>query len=143
MVATYAWTGGPGTVHSACAKAGVLALTRTLAVEWARHRIRVVAVAPGPFSSTGAADRLWPSEDLEEKVRRAIPLGRFATREEVARAAAWLVSDEAAYVTGECLTLDGAAWLGRGILGTDEPIPKVRRRRPRAPSTTEAKGKDS
>lgn len=129
VVATYAWTGGPGTVHSAAAKAGVLAMTRTLAVEWARHGIRVVAIAPGPFDSVGAADRLWPSEQLEERVRRAIPLGRFARREEVARAAAWLLSDEAAYVTGECLTVDGGGWLGRGILGADEPIPKVRRRR--------------
>jgi NAD(P)-dependent dehydrogenase (short-subunit alcohol dehydrogenase family) len=129
VVATYAWTGGPGTIHSACAKAGVLALTRTLAVEWAAHGIRVVAVAPGPFDSSGAADRLWPSETLKDKVRAAIPLGRFATREEVADAAAWLVSDRASYVTGECLTLDGGGWLGRGILGVDEPIPKVRRRR--------------
>lgn len=129
VVATYAWTGGPGTVHSAAAKAGVLAMTRTLAVEWARHGIRVVAIAPGPFESKGAADRLWPSEELEEKVRAGIPLGRFAQREEVARAASWLVSDEASYVTGECLTIDGGAWLGRGILGADEPIPKVKRRR--------------
>ncbi len=129
VVATYAWTGGPGTVHSASAKAGVLAMTRTLAVEWARHGIRVVAIAPGPFDSEGAADRLWPSVELEERVRRSIPLGRFARREEVARAATWLVSDEAAYVTGECLTVDGGGWLGRGILGADEPIPKVTRRR--------------
>lgn len=129
VAATYAWTGGPGTVHSACAKAGVLAMTRTLAVEWARHRIRVVAIAPGPFDSQGAADRLWPSPELEERVRRSIPLDRFATREEVAGAAAWLVSDAAAYVTGECLTMDGGAWLGRGILGNDEPIVSVRRRR--------------
>ena len=64
VVATYAWTGGPGTVHSAAAKAGVLALTRTLAVEWARHGIRVVAIAPGAFESTGAADRLWPSDEI-------------------------------------------------------------------------------
>lgn len=131
VVATYAWTGGPGTVHSACAKAGVLAMTRTLAVEWARHGIRVVAIAPGPFDSSGAADRLWPSAVLEEKVRRGIPLGRFATREEVAKAAAWLVSDEAAYVTGECLTIDGGGWLGKGILGDGEPIPKVKRRKAR------------
>jgi NAD(P)-dependent dehydrogenase (short-subunit alcohol dehydrogenase family) len=129
VVATYAWTGGPGTVHSACAKAGVLAMTRTLAVEWARRRIRVVAIAPGPFDSSGAADRLWPSAQLEERVRATIPLGRFAKREEVAEAAAWLCSDSAAYVTGECLTIDGGAWLGRGILGADEPIPVVRRRR--------------
>ncbi len=129
VVATYAWTGGPGTAHSAAAKAGVLALTRTLAVEWARHGVRVVAVAPGAFESDGAADRLWPSPELEERVRRSVPLGRFARREEVAQACLWLVSDAAAYVTGECLTVDGGAWLGRGILGVDEPIPKVRRRR--------------
>ena len=129
VVATYAWTGGPGTIHSACAKAGVLAMTRTLAVEWARHGIRVIAVAPGPFASDGAADRLWPSDELEERVRSRIPLGRFATREEVAGACAWLVSDSASYVTGECLTIDGGGWLGRGILGDDEPVPKVRRRR--------------
>jgi NAD(P)-dependent dehydrogenase (short-subunit alcohol dehydrogenase family) len=129
VVATYAWTGGPGTIHSACAKAGVLAMTRTLAVEWARHGIRVVAVAPGPFDSKGAADRLWPSEELEDRVRRAIPLGRFATRDEVASACAWLVSNDASYVTGECLTMDGGAWLGRGVLGDDEAITKVKRRR--------------
>ena len=129
VVATYAWVGGPGTIHSACAKAGVLAMTRTLAVEWARHGIRVVAIAPGPFESKGAADRLWPSVELEDRVRRSIPLKRFATRDEVAEAIAWLVSDAASYVTGECLTMDGGAWLGRGILGDDEPVPTVRRRR--------------
>jgi NAD(P)-dependent dehydrogenase (short-subunit alcohol dehydrogenase family) len=129
VVATYAWMGGPGTIHSACAKAGVLAMTRTLAVEWARHGIRVVAIAPGPFDSEGAADRLWPSEELEERVRRSIPLKRFARRDEVAEACAWLASDRASYVTGACLTMDGGAWLGRGILGDDQPIPRVRRRR--------------
>jgi NAD(P)-dependent dehydrogenase (short-subunit alcohol dehydrogenase family) len=129
VVATYAWTGGPGTVHSACAKAGVLAMTRTLAVEWARHGIRVVAIAPGPFDSKGASDRLWPSEEMEAAVRRAIPLARFATRGEVAEACAWLVSDAAAYVTGECLTIDGGGWLGRGLTGSGEPLKKVRRRR--------------
>ncbi len=145
VVATYAWTGGPGTVHSAAAKAGVLAMTRTLAVEWARHGIRVVAIAPGAFDSAGAADRLWPSAELENRVRAAVPLGRFARREEVAEAAAWLLSDAASYVTGECLTIDGGAWLGRGILGasepSSEPIPKIRRRR-RAPAGKDS-GKDS
>lgn len=130
VVATYAWTGGPGTLHSACAKAGVLALTRTLAVEWARHRIRVVAIAPGPFESRGAADRLWPDETFRKRILRGIPAGRFAERREVAKAAAWLLSPEADYVTGECLTVDGGAWLGRGIHGRpDEDIPIVRRRR--------------
>jgi NAD(P)-dependent dehydrogenase (short-subunit alcohol dehydrogenase family) len=134
VVATYAWMGGPGTIHSAAAKAGVLAMTRTLAVEWARHGIRVVAIAPGPFESKGASDRLWPTPELEERVRRSIPLKRFATREEVAEAAGWLASDGASYVTGACLTMDGGAmaggaWLGRGLLGDDEPVPVVRRRR--------------
>jgi len=129
IVATYAWHGGPGTVHSAAAKAGVLAMTRTLAVEWALRGVRVVAIAPGPFDSTGAGDRLWPSDELREAVRRTIPLGRFARRDEVARACLWLVSDEAAFVTGECLTIDGGAWLGRGILGEGEAIPVVKRRR--------------
>ena len=129
VVATYAWTGGPGTVHSAAAKAGVLAMTRTLAAEWARHRVRVVAVAPGPFDSEGAADRLWPSHELRERVLSSIPLGRFATREEIAGAAAWLVSPAADYVTGACLTLDGGGWLGRGILAGDGAVPTVRRRR--------------
>jgi len=133
VVATYAWTGGPGTIHSACAKAGVLAMTRTLAVEWARHGIRVVAVAPGPFDSRGAADRLWPSEDLEARVRAGIPLARFATREEVAEACAFLVSDAASYVTGECLTIDGGASLGRGFLGETGPVPRIRRRRSERP----------
>ena len=88
-----------------------------------------MAIAPGPFDSEGAADRLWPSAELKDRVRRSIPLARFANREDVARAAAWLVSAEASYVTGECLTMDGGGWLGRGILGADEPIPKIKRRR--------------
>lgn len=131
VVATYAWHGGPGTLHSAAAKAGVLALTRTLAVEWARKGLRAVAVAPGPFESKGAADRLWPSEELEEAVRRGVPAGRFASREEVAEAGAWLLSEAADYCTGEVLTLDGGAWLGRGILGGGGlgEVPTVRRRR--------------
>lgn len=86
-------------------------------------------VLNGTFYASRAADRLWPSEELEERVRASIPLERFATREEVAGACAWLVSDAASYVTGECLTMDGGAWLGRGILGGDEPIPSVKRRR--------------
>lgn len=132
VLATYAWMGGPGTVHSACAKAGLLAMTRTLAVEWARHGIRVNGIAPGPLATEGASARLWPSDALEERVRRSIPLGRFATLAEVADAALFLLSDHASYVTGEVLTLDGGAWLGRGILageGPEEAIPVVRRRR--------------
>lgn len=131
VLATYAWTGGPGTIHSACAKAGVLAMTRTLAVEWARHGIRVNGIAPGPFETAGASARLWPSEALEQRVRASVPLGRFATLAEVAQAGAWLLSDRASYVTGEVLTIDGGGSLGRGLLGDDpaQPIPSVKRRR--------------
>jgi len=112
IIANYAWTGAPGVVHSASAKAGVLAMTRTLAVEWARHKIRVNAMAPGPVDTPGAAARLFPDPAIVEGIRRTIPLRRWATLEEVANAAAYLLSDYASYVTGEALVIDGGQWLG-------------------------------
>jgi NAD(P)-dependent dehydrogenase (short-subunit alcohol dehydrogenase family) len=115
VVATYAWTGMPGVVHSASAKAGVLALTRTLAVEWARHGVRVNAVAPGPFHSEGAAANLWPDERMRERIERAIPLGRLGTAEEVAGHCLYLLSPACAYVTGECFVVDGGLSLGRNL----------------------------
>lgn len=115
VIAAYAWTGGPGTVHSAAAKAGVLAMTRTLAVEWARHRIRVNAIAPGPVDKTGGARALWPNAAAEEKVRASVPVGRLGEPEEIAHAAAYLVSDYAGFINGECLVVDGGAWLGRNL----------------------------
>jgi len=115
IVATYAWMGGPGTVHSAAAKAGVLAMTRTLAVEWAPYRIRVNALAPGPIDKTGGAAQLWPTQEAAERLRSHIPLGRFGEPEEVAHAAAYLVSDYASFITGECLVIDGGGWLGRNL----------------------------
>ncbi len=116
ILATYAWTGGPGTVHSASAKAGVLAMTRTLAVEWARHGIRVNAIAPGTIPTPGASGQLWADPAVEARLKARIPLGRFGTQEELAHAAAYLVSPYADYITGEVLTMDGGAWLGRGFL---------------------------
>jgi NAD(P)-dependent dehydrogenase (short-subunit alcohol dehydrogenase family) len=110
-IANYAWTGAPGVVHSASAKAGVLAMTRTLAVEWARHRIRVNAIAPGPVHTEGASKRLFPDPMIEEGIRRTIPLRRFASLEEVAQAASYLLSDYASYVTGENFVIDGGQWL--------------------------------
>jgi NAD(P)-dependent dehydrogenase (short-subunit alcohol dehydrogenase family) len=114
ILANYVWTGSPGTIHSAAAKAGVMSLTQTLAVEWAQHRIRVNAVAPGPVESPGAARQLWDSQEAVDRITQSVPLKRWGKPEEVADAVAFLVSDHAGYITGEVLTIDGGAWLGRG-----------------------------
>jgi NAD(P)-dependent dehydrogenase (short-subunit alcohol dehydrogenase family) len=114
IVATYAEDAGPGVCHSAAAKAGVLSLTRSLAVEWAPHRIRVNALAPGPIDGTGAGPQLWPTPEALEHVLADVPLGRLGRPEEVARAAAYLLSDYAAFVTGACLYLDGGQGLHKG-----------------------------
>jgi NAD(P)-dependent dehydrogenase (short-subunit alcohol dehydrogenase family) len=116
VLATYAWTGGPGTVHSAAAKAGVLAMTRTLAVEWARHGIRVNAITPGATATEGAGTKLWGTPEAQARLLARIPVGRMGQPEEVAQAAAYLVSPYADYINGENLTMDGGAWLGRGFL---------------------------
>ncbi len=111
VIANYAWTGAPGVVHSASAKAGVLAMTQTLAVEWARHKIRVNAIAPGPVHTPGASKQLFPSEQIAEGIRQTIPLRRFASLEEIAQAASYLLSDYASYITGASLVIDGGQWL--------------------------------
>ena len=115
IVAAYAWTGGPGTAHSAAAKAGVVALTRTLAVEWAPYGIRVNAVCPGVFDSEGARQRLWPTPEAKEALRRKVPIQRFAAMSEVAHAITYLASPFADYVNGEVLVVDGGMHLGRGL----------------------------
>lgn len=117
IVATYAWTGGPGTIHSAAAKAGVVCMTRTLAVEWARHKIRVNAIAPGPVETEGAGSRLWASPDVREAMLRSVPRGRIGRADEIAQAAAYLVSDFADFINGEVLVIDGGQWLGKGMFG--------------------------
>jgi len=113
IVTTYAASGsGSGfVVPSACAKAGVLALTRSLAVEWARYNIRLNAIAPGPFPTEGAWSRLMPSKEYEERARNRHPLKRFGRHEELANLAAYLVSEQSAYVNGECVVIDGGQWL--------------------------------
>jgi NAD(P)-dependent dehydrogenase (short-subunit alcohol dehydrogenase family) len=126
VVASYAWTGGPGTVHSAAAKAGVVALTRTLAVEWADKGIRVNAVCPGAFDSDGARQRLWPSPEAAESLRRSIPQQRFAAIAEVANAVAYLASPWADYINGEILVIDAAAHLGRGLEAFGVPTATLR-----------------
>jgi NAD(P)-dependent dehydrogenase (short-subunit alcohol dehydrogenase family) len=115
IVASYAWTGGPGTAHSAAAKAGVVNLTRTLAVEWAQHGIRVNAISPGPVDTAETRERLWPTEEMRERIVARIPLARFGTETDVANACAYLVSDYSGYVTGDVLTVDGGAWLEQGM----------------------------
>ena len=115
VVATYAWTGMPGVVHSASAKAGVLAMTRSLAVEWARYGLRVNAIAPGPFHSDGAAQNLWPDEGMKERMLAAMPLGRLATADEVAAQCLWLLAPQSDYLNGECLVVDGGMSLGRNM----------------------------
>jgi NAD(P)-dependent dehydrogenase (short-subunit alcohol dehydrogenase family) len=135
--APYAATGKPGVIHSACAKAGVDALTKTLAAEWAPHKIRVNAVAPGPFVSQGAAERLWPSDEIEAAVRAQIPLGRFGTAEEVAEVVAYLASPLTPWMTGTILVLDGGWSLPTSLAGA-APLSALRRRRPPSPETPSA-----
>lgn len=114
IVATYAWDAGPGVIHSAAAKAGVLSLTRTLAVEWGRsYGIRVNAIAPGPINRTGGAERLWVSKEAEKRTINSVPLGRIGEPEEIAELAYFLCSEKSAYINGECITMDGGAWLNQ------------------------------
>lgn len=115
IVTTYAWTGTGYVVPSACSKAGVLALTRSLAVEWAKYKIRSNAIAPGPFPTEGAWSRLLPG-DLVNKFNPAerIPLKRVGEHQELANLAAYLMSDYSAYVNGEVITIDGGEWLRNG-----------------------------
>ncbi|WP_047151404.1 2,4-dienoyl-CoA reductase [Aneurinibacillus tyrosinisolvens] len=114
MVATYAWLAGEHVVHSASAKAGVLTMTRTLAVEWGKkYGIRVNAIAPGPIENTGGADRLWESEEAYNRTLNSVPLKRLGTPEEIAGLAYYLLSPEAEYINGECITMDGGQWINR------------------------------
>jgi NAD(P)-dependent dehydrogenase (short-subunit alcohol dehydrogenase family) len=126
IVTTYAFTGSAYVVPSAAAKAGVLAMTRSLAVEWAKYGIRTNAIAPGPFPTQGAWDRLLPG-DLAEKfdMSKKVPLGRVGNHQELANLAAYLVSDFSAYINGEVIVIDGGEWLkGAGEFNILEAIPE-------------------
>ena len=126
IVTTYSWTGSAYVVPSATAKAGVLAMTRSLAVEWAKYGIRSNAIAPGPFPTKGAWDRLLPG-DLKDKfdLSKKVPLKRVGEHQELANLAAYLVSDFSAYMNGEVITIDGGEWLkGAGQFNLLEAIPE-------------------
>jgi len=126
IVTTYAWTGSAYVVPSAAAKAGVLAMTRSLAVEWAKYGIRSNAIAPGPFPTKGAWDRLLPG-DLKEKfdLRKKVPLKRLGEHQELANLAAYLVSDFSAFINGEVITIDGGEWLqGAGQFNMLSHVPE-------------------
>lgn len=114
MVATYAWRSGPGVIHSASAKAGVLAMTRTLAVEWgSKYGITVNAIAPGPIEKTGGAGKLSLSEEARQQTLDSVPVGRMGQPEEIAGLAKFLFSDDADYINGACMTMDGGQWLNQ------------------------------
>lgn len=117
VIASYAWHGHPGTVHSAAAKAGVLAMTRTLAVEWADRGVRLNCVAPGPTDTEGAGAALWADTPARERVRASVPQRRIAGPDEIAETAAFLLDERAAHITGEVLTVDGGQWLGKQHYG--------------------------
>jgi len=124
IVTTYAWTGSGYVVPSATAKAGVLAMTRSLAVEWAKYGQRHNAIAPGPFPTKGAWDRLFPKE-MSDKINleSRVPLKRVGHHQELANLAAYLMSDFSAYVNGEVVTIDGGEWLqGAGQFNQMEAI---------------------
>src|SRR5690554_1646909 len=126
IVTTYAWTGSAYVVPSATAKAGVLAMTRSLAVEWAKYGIRTNAIAPGPFPTKGAWDRLLPG-DLKEKfdLAKKVPLKRVGDHQELANLAAYLVSDFSAYINGEVVVIDGGEWMkGAGQFNLLDQIPE-------------------
>jgi NAD(P)-dependent dehydrogenase (short-subunit alcohol dehydrogenase family) len=127
IVTTYAWTGTAFALPSACAKAGVLAMTRSLAVEWGHAGIRLNAIAPGPIPTEGAFSRLMANSEAEKDALSRIPLGRFGRKEEIANLATFLLSDLCPYQTGDCVTMDGGEWMaGAGEFSDYRKVPRVR-----------------
>lgn len=111
IITTYAWTGSAYVVPSAMAKAGVLAMIRSLAVEWGGRGVRLNAIAPGPFPTAGAWERLVPKPELAAAFEAKNPLKRAGRHDELANLASFLMADETAYINGEVVTIDGGEWL--------------------------------
>jgi NAD(P)-dependent dehydrogenase (short-subunit alcohol dehydrogenase family) len=127
VVTTYAWTGTAYALPSACAKAGVLAMTRSLAVEWGHAGIRLNAIAPGPIPTEGAFSRLMASPEAQKNALDRIPLARFGKKEEIANLAIFLLSDLCPYQTGDCVTMDGGEWIaGAGEFSDYRRVPRER-----------------
>ncbi len=125
IVTTYAWTGTAYALPSACAKAGVLAMTRSLAVEWGHAGIRLNAIAPGPIPTEGAFSRLIPTPEAQKAALGRIPLARFGRPEEIANLATFLLSDLCPYQTGDCVTMDGGEWIaGAGEFSDFRKVPR-------------------
>jgi len=125
ILTTYAWTGTAFALPSACAKAGVLAMTRSLAVEWGHAGIRLNAIAPGPIPTEGAFSRLMAGGEAQKNALGRIPQGRFGRKEEIANLATFLLSDLCPFQTGDCVTMDGGEWLaGAGEFSDYRRVPR-------------------
>ena len=126
IVTTYAWTGSGFVAPSAAAKGGVLALTRSLASEWVKYGIRSNAIAPGPFPTKGAWDRLFPKPiSTFFNFEKNLPMKRYGNHQELANLAAYMISDYAGYMNGEVVTLDGGEWIyNAGQFNKLEKVPK-------------------
>ena len=122
ITASYAWVGGPGTVHSASAKAGLIAMAKTLAVEWGGRNVQVNCLCPGFVDTEQSNEVLWPTKEGQRHILNRVPAGRFGTIEETVEAGLYLCSDAANYVNGEVMTIDGGEWLNKGALA----LPKAK-----------------
>jgi len=121
ITASYAWVGGPGTVHSAAAKAGLIAMSKTLAVEWGPDNVQVNCLCPGFVDTEQSREVLWPTEESQQHIIDRVPAGRFGSIEETVESGIFLCSSAADYVNGEVFTIDGGEWLNKGALVLPEP----------------------
>lgn len=119
--AAHAWYGGPGTAHSAAAKAGVIALTQSLAVEWSGRNVQVNCLSPGFVDTEQSRKALWPTQEGRDHILGTIPAGRFQTVEELVEVGLFMCSPMADYMSGDVLVADGAQWLNKGVLFLPEP----------------------